>query len=57
MEWAAGAATGLIIGVGDSPENSEFLVTIMCICNRYLLIFFDCLAHPNLSATFATDEK
>ena len=26
MEWAAGAATGLIIGVGDSPENSEFLV-------------------------------
>ena len=25
--------------------------------NRYLLRFFDCLAHPNLSATFATDEK
>ena len=24
---------------------------------RYLLRFFDCLAHPNLSATFATDEK
>ena len=29
MEWAAGAATGLIIGVGDSPENIEFLVTII----------------------------
>ena len=24
---------------------------------RYLLRFFDCLAHPNLSATFATDQK
>ena len=23
----------------------------------YLLRFFDCLAHPNLSATFATDQK
>ena len=26
-------------------------------CIRYLLRFFDCLAHPNLSATFATDQK
>ena len=25
--------------------------------NRYLLRFFDSLAHPNLSATFATDKK
>ena len=25
--------------------------------SRYLLRFFDCLAHPNLSATFATDQK
>ena len=24
---------------------------------RYLLRFFDCLAHPNLSATLATDQK
>ena len=24
---------------------------------RYLLRFFDCLAHPNLRATFATDQK
>ena len=24
---------------------------------RYLLRFFNCLAHPNLSGTFATDEK
>ena len=24
---------------------------------RYLLRFFDCLTHPNLSATFATDQK
>ena len=23
MEWAAGAATGLMIGVGDSPNNNE----------------------------------
>ena len=23
---------------------------------RYILRFFDCLAHPNLSATFATDQ-
>ena len=27
------------------------------ICNRYLLRFFDCVAHPNLTATFATDQK
>jgi hypothetical protein len=31
------------------------------ICNelvlRYLLRLFDCLAHPNLSAPFATDQK
>ena len=25
--------------------------------NRYLLRFFDCLAHPNLGAPFATDQK
>ena len=24
---------------------------------RYLLRFFDCVVHPNLSATFATDQK
>ena len=24
---------------------------------RYLLRLFDCLAHPNLGATFATDQK
>ena len=24
---------------------------------RYLSRFFDCLAHPNLSATLATDQK
>ena len=27
------------------------------ITTRYLLRFFDCLAHPKLSATFATDQK
>ena len=27
------------------------------IYSRYLLRFFDCLVHPNLSATFATDQK
>ena len=26
-------------------------------CIRYLLRCFDCLAHPNLSTTFATDQK
>ena len=25
--------------------------------NRYLLRFFDCLAHPNPSAALATDQK
>ena len=25
--------------------------------NRYLSRFFDCLAHPNLSAAFAIDQK
>ena len=29
----------------------------MYLLTRYLLRFFDCLAHPNLSATFATDQK
>ena len=24
---------------------------------RHLLIFFDCLVHPKLSATLATDQK
>ena len=27
------------------------------ILSRYLSRFFDCLAHPNLSATLATDQK
>ena len=27
------------------------------ISNRYHSRFFDCLAHPNLSATLATDQK
>ena len=31
--------------------------TILCILIRYLWRFLDCLAHPNLSATFATDQK
>ena len=30
---------------------------LLCTHSRYLLRFFDCLAHPNLSATFATDQK
>ena len=37
-------------------KHDSFLV-INSVINRYLLRFFDCLAHPNLSATFATDEK
>ena len=32
-------------------------ITLGTIYIRYLLRFFDCLAHPNLSATFATDQK
>ena len=40
-------------GFSDCPTAlSVYIVHI-----RYLLRFFDCLAHPNLSATFATDEK
>ena len=27
------------------------------VSSRYLLRVFDCLVHPNLSATFATDQK
>ena len=27
------------------------------ISNRYLLRLFDCLAHPNLGPTFATDQR
>ena len=36
----------------EFKRNSEY-----CITNRYLLRFFDCLAHPNLSMFFATDQK
>ena len=38
-----------------SPSNQSLCWCNMCI--RYLLRFVDCLAHPNLGATFATDEK
>ena len=27
------------------------------LCRRYLFIFFYCLAHPNLSASFATNQR
>ena len=42
--------------------NNKRIIFHACILHtyiyiRYLLRFFDCLAHPNLSATFATDEK
>ena len=35
--------------------NTNWCIAYLYI--RYLSRFFDCLAHPNLSATFATDEK
>ena len=35
-------------------KHPTFLLTLH---NRYLLRFFDCLAHPNISAAFATDQK
>ena len=38
----------------STPASSQ---TACCLLPRYLLRFFECLAHPNLSATFATDEK
>ena len=39
----------------EGPMDDIFRAMQMHI--RYLLRFFDCLAHPNLSATFATDQK
>ena len=36
-------------------ENS-CIPLMWLIRNRYLSRFFDCLAHPNLSATLATDS-
>jgi hypothetical protein len=41
----------------NKDKLDHVLVLFMGLCNRYLLRFFDCLAHPNLSATFATDQK
>ena len=43
----------------DCP-NSPFLFGVLItryVLIRYLLRLFDSLAHPNLSATFATDQK
>ena len=37
--------------------SHEHLMVATDLYNRYILRFFDCLAHPNLSATFATDQK
>ena len=48
----------------DLIEAHTFSNWIQHICkwegelsNRYLLRFFDCLAHPNVSSTYATDQK
>ena len=43
-------------------EDYKKVFQCMPICShimysRYLSRFFDCLAHPNLSATLATDQK
>jgi hypothetical protein len=41
-------------------QKSLFLInntTFYVISIRYLSRFFDCLVHPNLSATLATDQK
>ena len=50
----------LSLGVRSPWIQSTFIpgyTMPLSIINRYLLRFFDCLAHPNLSATFATDQK
>ena len=59
----------LLIGireVGIKPQGSfmasrnikkHFQTHSCAICSRYLSRFFDCLVHPNLSATLATDQK
>ena len=39
------------------PTRSEFEWTRSELWIRYHLRFFDCLAHPNLSVTLATDQK
>ena len=36
---------------------SHLLLLTQYLCIRYLLRLFDCLAHPNLGAPFATDQK
>ena len=42
---------------GDNELKKEKNIVMRSIRIRYLLRFFDCLAHPNLSATCATDQK
>ena len=48
--------------IGDQVKTASTFESLMFwtreqLSIRYLLRFFDCLAHPNLSATFATDQK
>ena len=43
--------------IGEAKEEKDCdCPGIQSMNNRYLLKFFDCLAHPKLSATFATDQ-
>ena len=46
-------------GWGNKKEikGNGHTYQLPCIVNKYLLISFDCLVHPNLSATLATDQK
>ncbi len=42
--------------IGTHLKTVKITLNIFAVYSRYLLRFFDCLAHPNLSATFATDQ-
>ena len=42
---------GCVVDIKKEPKINKWYVY-----RRYLLRFFDCLAHPNLSETFATDQ-
>ena len=50
--YQANFDTNSIAAITFSSQFYEIKIYI-----RYLFRFFYCLAHPNLSATFATDEK
>ena len=40
-----------------NPDQAIIAISVENVSIKYHSRFFDCLAHPNLSATFATDQK